>query len=62
MRKPVSRILVIEDAPLVLREIVKGLNSAARSLDDSCGIALVRCAPCVQVLKPAQERSLRRTG
>jgi arginine decarboxylase len=37
--KPVSRILVINDEPLVLREIVKGLNAAARSLDNPCGIA-----------------------
>jgi hypothetical protein len=29
--KPVSRILVINDEPLVLREIVKGLNAAART-------------------------------
>ncbi len=37
--KPTSRILVINDEPLVLREIVKGLNAAARSLDNPCGIA-----------------------
>ena len=38
MAKPVSRILVINDEPLVLREIVKGLNAAARSLENPCGI------------------------
>jgi arginine decarboxylase len=38
MVSPVSRILVIEDEPLVLREIVKGLNAAARSLDNPLGI------------------------
>jgi arginine decarboxylase len=38
MRKPVSRILVINDEPLVLREFVKGLNAAARSLDNPLGI------------------------
>jgi len=38
MVKPLSRILVIEDEPLVLREIVKGLNAAARSLDNPLGI------------------------
>ena len=37
-RKPVSRILVINDEPLVLREFVKGLNAAARSLDNPLGI------------------------
>src|SRR4026208_1617806 len=38
MVNPLSRILVIEDEPLVLREIVKGLNAAARSLENPCGI------------------------
>ncbi len=39
MAKPVSRILVINDEPLVLREFVKGLNATARSLDNPLGIA-----------------------
>ncbi|HZQ71480.1 MAG TPA: aminotransferase class I/II-fold pyridoxal phosphate-dependent enzyme [Burkholderiales bacterium] len=39
MAKPASRILVINDEPLVLREFVKGLNAAARSLDNPLGIA-----------------------
>ena len=38
MIKPVSRILVINDEQLVLREFVKGLNAAARSLDNPLGI------------------------
>jgi arginine decarboxylase len=38
MRKPVSRILVINDEPLVLKEFVRGLNGAARSLDNPLGI------------------------
>ena len=38
MAKPVSRILVINDEHLVLREFVKGLNAAARSLDNPLGI------------------------
>jgi arginine decarboxylase len=38
MRKPVSRILIINDEPLVLREFLKGLNAAARSLDNPLGI------------------------
>jgi arginine decarboxylase len=37
--KPVSRILVINDEHLVLREFVKGLNAAARALDNPLGIA-----------------------
>jgi len=36
--KPVSRILVINDEQLVLREFVKGLNAAARSLDNPLGV------------------------
>lgn len=39
MPKPLSRILVINDEQLVLREFVKGLNAAARSLDNPLGIA-----------------------
>jgi arginine decarboxylase len=39
--KPVSRILVINDEHLVLREFVKGLNAAARSLDNPLGIAFI---------------------
>ncbi|MGB8434693.1 MAG: aminotransferase class I/II-fold pyridoxal phosphate-dependent enzyme [Burkholderiales bacterium] len=38
MRKPVSRVLVINDESLILREFVKGLNAAARSLDNPLGI------------------------
>ncbi|MEO8717223.1 MAG: ornithine decarboxylase, partial [Burkholderiales bacterium] len=38
MAKPVSRILVINDEHLVLREFVKGLNAAARSLDNPLGL------------------------
>jgi arginine decarboxylase len=38
MRKPVSHVLVINDEILILREFVKGLNAAARSLDNPLGI------------------------
>src|ERR1700752_754798 len=38
MPKLTSRILVINDEHLVLREFVKGLNAAARSLDNPLGI------------------------
>ena len=39
MAKPSSRILVINDEHLVLREFVKGLNAAARTLDNPLGIS-----------------------
>ncbi|HUN91122.1 MAG TPA: beta-eliminating lyase-related protein [Burkholderiaceae bacterium] len=38
MTKPVSKILVINDEPLILKEFVKGLNAAARALDNPFGI------------------------
>jgi arginine decarboxylase len=38
IRKPVSRILVVNDESLVLKEFVKGLNAAAKSLDNPLGI------------------------
>jgi arginine decarboxylase len=41
MAKPSSRILVINDEHLVLREFVKGLNAAARSLDNPLGISFI---------------------
>ena len=39
MTKPTSRILVINDEHLVLREFIKGLNAAARTLDNPLGIS-----------------------
>src|SRR5213596_2755865 len=39
MPKLISRILVINDEHLVLREFVKGLNAAARTLDNPLGIS-----------------------
>src|SRR5258707_11387769 len=44
MAKPSSRILVINDEHLVLREFVKGLNAAARTLDNPLGIGFVGVA------------------
>jgi arginine decarboxylase len=41
MAKPTSRVLVINDEPLILRELLKGLNAAARSLENPFGIAFI---------------------
>ena len=41
MAKPACRILVINDEQLVLREFVKGLNAAARALDNPLGIGFM---------------------
>ena len=39
MAKPTSKVLVINDEPLILKELLKGLNAAARSLDNPFGIS-----------------------
>jgi arginine decarboxylase len=49
--KPVSRILVINDESLVLREFVKGLNAAARSLDNPLGIGFVGVTTAKEALE-----------
>jgi arginine decarboxylase len=50
MGKPVSRILVINDEHLVLREFVKGLNAAARALDNPNGITFSGVATAKEAL------------
>src|SRR5918992_675483 len=51
MAKPSTRILVINDEPLVLREFVKGLNAAARSLDNPLGISFVGVTTAKEALR-----------
>src|SRR3954466_13964766 len=51
MAKPSSRILVINDEHLVLREFVKGLNAAARSLDNPLGISFVGVTTAKEALE-----------
>jgi arginine decarboxylase len=50
MTKPASRILVINDEHLVLREFVKGLNAAARTLDNPLGIGFAGVATAKEAL------------
>jgi arginine decarboxylase len=38
MKKPISRILIINDEKLILNEFIKGLNAAARSMENPLGI------------------------
>lgn len=38
MKKPVSRVLVINDEKLILKAFVKGLNAAAKSIENPFGI------------------------
>ncbi len=44
MPKPASRVVVINDDPLILKELLKGLNAAARSQDNPFGISFVGTA------------------
>ncbi len=50
MRKPLSRVLVVNDEPLVLKEFVKGLNAAARSLDNPLGITFTGVTTALEAL------------
>lgn len=44
MPKPSSRVVVFNDDPLILKELLKGLNAAARALDNPFGISFVGAA------------------
>ena len=50
MPKLSCRILVINDEHLVLREFVKGLNAAARALDNPLGISFTGVATAKEAL------------
>src|SRR5262245_16940878 len=55
VRRPVSRVLVINDEPLVLREFVKGLNAAARSLDNPLGLAFTGVTTAREALEALEK-------
>ena len=55
MKKPVSRVLVINDEPLVLKEFVKSLNAAARSLDNPLGITFSGVTTAREALAAIEE-------
>jgi arginine decarboxylase len=55
MLQPVSKILVINDERLVLRELIKGLNSAARSLDNPLGIVFSGVATAQEALRAIEQ-------
>jgi arginine decarboxylase len=55
MPKPVSKVVVINDDPLILKELLKGLNAAARSLDNPYGIAFVGAASDAEALARLRE-------
>ncbi|MCU0765602.1 MAG: hypothetical protein MUF32_06340, partial [Burkholderiaceae bacterium] len=41
MSQPTSKVLLINDEPLILKEFLKGLNAAARALDNPFGITFI---------------------
>jgi len=51
MRNPVSRVLVINDEALVLKDLIKGLNSAAKALDNPLGVTFTGVATAREALK-----------
>jgi len=55
MHKPVSRVLVINDEPLVLKEFLRSLNAAARSLDNPLGIVFGGVATAKEALTAIEE-------
>jgi arginine decarboxylase len=55
MKKPVSRILVINDENLVLRELIKGLNAAARSLENPYGVTFTGVNTALEALRVIED-------
>src|SRR5262245_64244383 len=55
VRRPISRVLVINDEPLVLREFVKGLNAAARSLDNPLGLTFTGVTTAREALETLEQ-------
>lgn len=55
MQKPVSRILVINDETLILKELIKGLNAAARSLENPLGIVFSGVTTAREALAAIEE-------
>ncbi|WP_333842898.1 aminotransferase class I/II-fold pyridoxal phosphate-dependent enzyme [Pelomicrobium sp.] len=55
MKKPVSRVLVINDENLVLKEIIKGLNAAARTLENPYGLTFVGVTTALEALRQIEE-------
>lgn len=55
MHKPLSRILVINDEKRVLKELIKGLNSAAKSLDNPLGITFSGVTTAREALRAIEQ-------
>ncbi|HSF48767.1 MAG TPA: aminotransferase class I/II-fold pyridoxal phosphate-dependent enzyme, partial [Burkholderiales bacterium] len=55
MRKPASRILVINDETTILKELIKGLNAAARGLENPLGISFIGVATAREALAAIED-------
>lgn len=55
MKKPVSRILVINDEKLILNEFIKGLNAAARSMENPLGIVFSGVTTAQEALQSIEQ-------
>ncbi|MDE2389069.1 MAG: aminotransferase class I/II-fold pyridoxal phosphate-dependent enzyme [Betaproteobacteria bacterium] len=55
MKKPVSRILLINDEKLVLREFIKGLSAAAKSMENPLGMVFSGVNTAQEALQSIEE-------
>lgn len=55
MKKPTSRILLVNDEKLVLKAFVKGLNLAAKSMDNPLGITFIGVTTAHEALQVIEE-------
>jgi arginine decarboxylase len=55
MKKPISRILLINDETLILKAFVKGLNVAAKSMENPLGIAFTGVTTAHEALQAIEQ-------
>ncbi len=55
MKKPISRILLINDEKLILKAFIKGLNDAAKSMDNPLGITSTGVTTAREALQAIEE-------
>ena len=55
MKRPISRILIINDENLILKELIKGLNAAAKSLENPLGITFTGVTTAREALEAIKQ-------
>jgi arginine decarboxylase len=55
MKKPFSRILLINDEKLILKEFIKGLNAAAKSMENPLGIVFSGVTTAQEALQSIEQ-------